>query len=522
MIYRYSHVDSRNIDWMTKDNSVATLLKIKLAHGTLRGLHPFEMHLEYPIVAIAGENGAGKSTLLAIAACAYHNRAHGYKPTGRKNSYYTFSDFFIQSHGEMPPQGIFLRYEILHNKWRNAKSGPRWQSRIKRIGGKWNNYDTRVKRNVVYFGVQRVVPHYERSAHKSYRGHFQNDPLDEEHRQRICYIAGRIIGKTYDSFEKHTHSKYSLPIATSGNIRYSGFNMGAGESAVFEILMALFEAGRGSLLIIDELELGLHEQAQMNFVKELKQLCDELHCQVICSTHSHVVLQSLPPKGRFFLETVDNRTIVTNSVSPEFACGKLRGCNAGELDIFVEDEVAASILRLGLPHHQRQRVSITQIGSSSAVMRMMASRYLEGKDNCLFALDGDKQSSHVTNLSLFGRYAENKFRESKKEMESWAKKRLTYLPSNNAPERSLVHSCKKISNKSPLAETWLVENPAILEVWLDEALREPAHSELFALSSASELPIDRILGDLVRFLLSSKPKTMDGICNRVCDCLSEC
>ena len=274
-----------------------------------------------------------------------------------------------------------------------------------------------------------MVPHYERSTHKSYRVRFQNDSLDEGHRQKICTIAGRIIGKTYDTFEKHTHSKYSLPVATSGDVRYSGFNMGAGESAVFEILVALFEAGRGSLLIIDELELGLHEQAQIKFVQELKKLCNELHCQVICSTHSHVVLQALPPEGRFFLETTDNRTLVTNPVSPDYACGKLRGSNVGELDVFVEDDVAASILRLGIPHHLRQRVNIVSIGSSSAVIRMMASRYLEGKDNCVHVLDGDKRSDHAKNISLFGNYAENRFRESKEEMQLWAKKRLTYLPS---------------------------------------------------------------------------------------------
>ena len=521
MSYRYSNTDQKNIAWMKNDNSVATLLEIKLVRGMLRGLHSFELKLEYPIAAIAGENGAGKSTLLAIAACAYHNRPDGYIPTGRKNPYYTFSDFFIQSRGEAPPQGIRLLYQFLHNKWRVRKSGTGWQSRWKRVAGKWNNYDKRVSRNVIYFGVQRVVPHYERSTHKSYRVRFRNESLDEEHRQRICMIAGRIIGKTYDTFEKHTHSKYSLPVATSGDVRYSGFNMGAGESAVFEILVALFEAGKGSLLIIDELELGLHERAQIRFVHELKELCEELHCQVICSTHSHVVLNALPPEGRYFLETTNNRTLVTSHVSPNYACGKLRGSNVGELDVFVEDDVAASILRLGIPHHLRRRVNVVPIGSSNAVIRMMASRYLEGKDNCLHVLDGDKRSVHAKNISRFGRYAENRFRDSKEEMESWAKERLTYLPSKNTPERWLVCSCKKVKEKSSLAQTWCVEDAGVLEDWFDNALRELAHSEFYALSKESQLPEDQIVGDLLRFLLSSEPEILNEISNYIENCLTE-
>ena len=60
-----------------------------------------------------------KSTLLAIAACAYHNDKNGYIPIGRKNSYHTFSDFFIQSHGgTFLRSGVLIRYQFLHSRWR--------------------------------------------------------------------------------------------------------------------------------------------------------------------------------------------------------------------------------------------------------------------------------------------------------------------------------------------------------------------------------------------------------------------
>lgn len=56
-------------------------------------------------------------------------------------------------------------------------------------------------------------------------------------------------------------------------MRYSGFNMGGGESSVFEILTAVFESGEGALLVVDEIELGLHEKAQRRLIEELKKLC---------------------------------------------------------------------------------------------------------------------------------------------------------------------------------------------------------------------------------------------------------
>ena len=442
MTYSYSRTDEKNAKWMLRDNSRATLCEIELIEGSLRGLNPFRLELEYPITAIAGTNGSGKSTLLAIAACAYHNRPEGYRQAGRKNPYYTFSDFFVQSQDEVPPEGIRIRYGIRHNNWRGREPGWGRQLRRKRVGGKWNKYHLRVSRDVIYFGIQRVVPHYERSAHKSYKGRFAIDSLNEEHRSDICQIAGRIMGRKYDDLQIRTHSKYSLPMASSSGVQYSGFNMGAGEGVVFEILTSLFESGEGSLLIIDEIESGLHEHAQRRLVEELKELCEKLHCQVICSTHSHAVLDTLPPEGRFFLESRGNRTVVTGGISAGYACGKLRGGNTQELDVFVEDEMAELILQLGLAPGLRERISIAPVGSATAILRLMAGRYLERKENCLFVLDGDKREEDAKNKTFTVRQAEDQYRESRQEMDMWMAERLAYLPSHSSPEAWLVGECR--------------------------------------------------------------------------------
>ena len=510
MSYRYSDTDRTNMRWMETDYSVATLRTINLVSGKLRGLGRLKLSLGYPIAAIAGENGSGKSTLLAIAACAYHNSRDGYKLAGRQNTYHTFSDFFIQSRGESTPQGIEIGYEFLHDNWHRHPNGPGWQTRKKSVGGRWNNYDKRVPRNVLYFGVQRVVPHYERSAHKSYRGQFTNESLPEAVQRKICEIAGRVLGKTYDTFEKHTHSKYSLPITKSRNVRYSGFNMGAGESAVFEILVALFEAGRGALLVIDEIELGLHEQAQARFVYELKHLCDDTHCQIICSTHSHVVLNALPPEGRIFVESREE-TLVTTGISANYACGMLRGANSDEINVFVEDNVARDIVQLGFPSRLRGRVNVTPIGSSNAVLRTLASRYLENKGNCLCILDGDKRLDDNRNKERAANYAEGKFRTSMEEMNDWIADRLTYLPSNETPERWLIGFCLKQSDKTQLASLWREEKDGNIDAWLTAALREQSHHELFHLSTLVQLSVDHIVADMVRFLCNSRPELWDQI-----------
>ena len=113
MPYNYSQIDKDNLNWFPKDNTKATLLTIKLDDGHIRGLYNFELEFKYPISVIAGKNGSGKSTILALAACAFHNSKDGFEFPGRKNTYYTFSNFFIQSKDEIPPEGISIKYKIL-------------------------------------------------------------------------------------------------------------------------------------------------------------------------------------------------------------------------------------------------------------------------------------------------------------------------------------------------------------------------------------------------------------------------
>ena len=521
MSYRYSQTDERNLRWMASDNSCATLNRVVLSDGKLRGLGKFDITFKYPIAAIAGENGSGKSTLLAIVACAFHNEKKGYKLSGRKNPYYTFSDFFIQSKSEIPPQGIRIRYQIRHNKWRKAKPGLGWQSRRKKEGGKWNNYDSRVRRNVIYFGIQRVVPHYERSTHRSYRGRFQPGNLDENVRKRIYKIASRIIGKTYSGYELYKHSKYSLPFTTCNGVRYSGFNMGAGESAVFEILTALFEAGRGALLVIDEIELGLHEKAQRRLIHELKELCKEFHCQIICSTHSHVILDELPPEARFFIESKTDESKIIPGISADWACGKLGGRNSGELDLFVEDETARAILRIGLPHAIRSRVNITFVGSSEAVLRQLTSRYLDNRNNSLAVLDGDKRNENESAKSKITKYAEASSAEEKEIAMEWAEQRITYIPGDTWPEKWLIETAQSIEDKTDLENRWGLEDGASITSAFDNALRAGKHNEFFQLAEEMQQPEEQIRADLINFIKQVQPNIFHGIIEKITEMLEE-
>lgn len=417
---------------------------IELETGKLRGLTPTTISIEFPITAIAGKNGAGKSTILAMACCAFHSKPNSYQPPRRKSAHYTFSDFFIQNGAEQSPQGLVINYGIAHNNWRKSPAMPDgiglgMQERRKNSGGKWNDYDGRVKRTVTFLGIDRIVPHSERSQSKSYAKAFKNSkPKGWE--EKVRDIVGYILGKNYDDFRYLEYSKYTLPIVRCGDVTYSGFNMGAGENALFEIFSTIYSAGDGALLVLDEIELGLHAEAQRKLIEKLKHTCDEMHSQVICTTHSKEIFSSLPPESRFYIESLGGKTRLTRGISPEFAFGKMNASNSAELHIFVEDEVAKAILHSALPSSVRSRIIITDVGSASALARQLAASYLrKDKQRAIAIFDGDQKSRESANKSHARKMAER----HGEDFDKWISDRIFYLPGGTWPELWLMQKASE-------------------------------------------------------------------------------
>ncbi len=499
MAYKYSQTDNDNIGWFKKDMTKGTLLGIQLIEGKLRGLNPFTIEFQYPVTVFSGKNCSGKSSLLALASCAYHNIPSGYKLPSKRTNYYTFSDFFIQTKEEIPPQGIRIRYKILHNNWRPSKNLPDGkgigvQERRKKVGGKWNDYSVRVKRNVVFLGIDRVVPYSEKSVYKSYKSYFKKkDALGWE--TRVKETVGRILGKVYDDFWFINHGKYRIPVVKIGNYVYSGFNMGAGENTLFEVFSFIYGCPKGVMIVIDEIELGLHEEALVRFIKELKEICQEQKFQIIATTHSQTVLRNIPPIGRFFIENIGEKTILTDSITALYAAGKLAGENSNELDIYVEDGTAKKILELSLPTDIRNRVNIISIGSSSAIARQLAARYKNLKEGeCLAILDGDKKNSFNETKTIFCNALETL--TMNEELDNWLNQRLEYLPGDTWPESWILNEIKK-SECLFLCPLINIEKTKLIG-YIEEALLSGKHNEFYTLAKKVNLDRDLIISSCAK------------------------
>jgi len=518
MKYKEDNLDRSLRKWFSNDFSKSLLRSINLKSGSMRGLSKSRIDFEYPITAIAGKNGSGKSTILALSSCAYHNKATGFKLPHRKQTYYTFADFFVQHSEDIPPEGIEIEYGIAHNKWKKTKELPDGigignQKRWKKRAGKWNDYAGRLKRDVVFLGIERIVPHNEKSQSKSYSRSFSHSG-NAGWEVEVKDTVGKILGKKYDDFKYVTHSKYRLPIVSVNGRKYSGFNMGAGENALFEVFSVMHSVSKGTLVVIDEIELGLHSEAQKKFILALKTLCKNRHIQIICTTHSREIFSQLPDDARIFIESVNGKSVVTPAISPDYAFSKLSAENSQELSVLVEDNVAKSILLAVLPGSIRARVSLEVIGSASALARQLAANYnRENRSSLLLVLDGDQKIKENQNLDYAYSMAES---QNKSEFKAWAIKKMTYLPSETWPESWLVQKCSESIEE--LSKLLCVEID-VLEDVIKQGLEAGKHNEFHEIGCLIGLDESDTLNRFCINIAQQHPEEFSELVTRVKDAL---
>lgn len=519
MKYSENKKDKALRKWFEHDCTSASLKGINIPKGTIRGLSNLNLDITYPITAIAGKNGSGKSTVLALACCAFHNESDTFTLPNRKRNYYTFADFFIQHKEEIPPQGIEIGYRIAYDNWTPNERFPDgigigYQKRVKTKGGKWNDYSRRANRNVVFIGIERIVPHSEKSQSKSYSRQFKtSEPKGWE--EKVKDAVGYILRKNYQTFKVAYHSKYKLPIAKINDITFSGFNMGAGENALFEIFSTIHSCPEGTLFVIDEIELGLHIEAQKRFLARLKEVCLERKAQIICTTHSKEIFECLPEDARIFLEKVNNKTLATKGISPEFAFYKLSAENPQEIDILVEDDVAKSLITQTLPYELRSRCNIENIGSASALCIQLAALYSRKSDKkTLVIFDGDQRKLETKNRT----HTRNTIQNPGENFVDWFNERVSYLPGETWPEAWAIKKSKE--NIDHLANIFNIDIDSLSDA-LNTGEKAEKHKELYEIGKLTGLNRDICLHNLSLHLAQTAKAEFKEIIERVSYVLSK-
>jgi len=350
----------------------------------LRGQTDLTMEFDYPVTVLCGRNGSGKSTILALAALAFHS-AGVPSGTSLQGDYYTFRDFFFKGPGDPDIAGLEITW-----RYRNCA---RAALKITKQTKQWMRYARRPARSVYYVGALRAVPAIEQTVLRHHFGggrKLPHQPLDSTMRERL----GEIMGRTYSEAEIHSSQRHALRTCKSAGT-YSSFNMGAGEDVLIDLLFTLQAAPEGSLIVIEEVELGLHPAAVARLAEHLQKIALKRHLQIVVSSHSEHFVDSLPRRARVLLQCAGAGSVVIPSPTTRFAMSEMSGSCVPELYVYCEDEVAAIAVESGMDGSQRKRVRAVPVGSATQLTTVAAHMHLAAAlpQRAMLVWDGDVAQS---------------------------------------------------------------------------------------------------------------------------------
>jgi len=296
----------------------------KIILKRVRGFSDEPISFDFPVTAVIGPNGGGKTTVLGAAGIIHRDIP--------PRTFFSKSGKY-----DSGMQDWSIEYEIIDRDI-SARSSVQRTASFKSL--KWNR--DAMNRQTLLFGVSRTVPASERrelircTSRKFSVPENRIAPFAME----IQSAVSRILGKDVSGFKQikvHANGDVTLLTGqTSNGVGYSEFHFGAGESSIIRMVAAIEAAADHTLVLIEEIENGLHPVATIRLVEYLILAAERKKIQVIFTTHSNEALKPLPSKA------------VWSATKDKLFQGKLDVASlraiTGQIEtasvIFVEDEFA--------------------------------------------------------------------------------------------------------------------------------------------------------------------------------------
>ncbi len=133
-----------------------------------------------------------------------------------------------------------------------------------------------------------------------------------------------------------SEQKHLVYVGDNSGIRYSEFHFGAGEASVIRMVAEIESIPESSLILLEEIENGLHPLAVRRLVEYLMDVAKRKNIQTIFTTHSDYALAPLPSEAIW--ASIDGR-LEQGKLSIE-VLRAVSGRVDKRLAIFVEDDFA--------------------------------------------------------------------------------------------------------------------------------------------------------------------------------------
>ena len=394
----------------------------------IRGIEDIRVVLDYPVSVIAGGNASGKSTVLFAAACAYKVPGAGVKDFVPS----TLFPYYRPKTGGREDERREIVIEFDYStpdgrrsmRWRRSQGWNR--SFLGRKGGKQPERQIylRTLSNLSNPSEVRGVLSMSRLSAAPDETPLTASQIEFAH-QMLPFRYSEVVNLS-------SGSKNLLFASQEGGAAYSELHMAAGERSILRLSQEIAQLD-GALVLIDEVEAGLHPWVQQLLMLQLQQLALRNDLQIIVTSHSPVVLDSVPAHGRIFLERDDSGRVSVRPPYRDVVQDALYGRSDESLNLLCEDEAAEGILQGVLdvlaPRLRTARESVRigrDTGADEFPTHATAFQKFGQIQNFVFVLDGDKRGGDLERRIKYqaGRDVPVLFLPSRDAPETWVWERL--------------------------------------------------------------------------------------------------
>ena len=363
----------------------------------IRGIDDIRVVFDYPVSVIAGGNASGKSTVLFAAACAYKVPGAGVKDFVPSTLFPDYRPKLGRREDEKHEIVIEFDYSTPDGRrsmrWRRAKG---WNRSF--LGRKNASQPERP----IYLRTLSNLSNPSEVRGVLSMSRLSSEPLESPLTASQIEFAQRMLPFRYSEVvHLSSGSKNLLFAAQEGGASYSELHMAAGERAILRLSQEIAQL-EGALVLIDEVEAGLHPWVQQLLMLQLQQLSLRNDLQIIVTSHSPVVLDAVPAHGRIFLERDERGRVAVRPAYRDVVQDALYGRSGDALNLLCEDDAAEGILHgifdVLLPRQRIRRESVRigrDTGASEFPAHATAFRKFGQIQSFVFILDGDKQGCDV-------------------------------------------------------------------------------------------------------------------------------
>jgi len=373
-----------------------------------KGLVPnSEIKFQFPLTVLVGENGCGKSSVLQALETAPEGSSYSQKwfstrvdpipEEPRPAFWYSYNSSEAKKNVQI--LNLRIKKESNPDYWEPSRpvakygmelfpkemaktpgaSGTRWNGTKRNIlyldfrgelsafdkyfyfGEKPNTITLKTKQDYIrYYSVylKGILDGWVKAGFK-YRNKKRVEKISKLSSDEIEIISS-ILDKNYEEITIITHSFYKqwgdsvcFKLKNIHSETFSGDYTeafaGSGESAVVKLVHQVFQAPKGTLVLLDEPEVSLHPGAQKRLLDFLLQQTFEKGLQVILTTHSPAIVEELPKEAIVLLhQTPDGTFSPKCSIEPELAFQYIGHTNTEKNKIIVEDKCAELLVKRAL------------------------------------------------------------------------------------------------------------------------------------------------------------------------------